>query len=724
MTIPPITWNTMDLHTPAVLLLAILSPALAINTGCGGRLTATSETVNLTSPGFPQTYLKNVNCTWIIAAENENDTIYVEVKTAFPRQYPSKDSPTSCTDDAIRVYNGDTAEAGQLLGTFCSTQKPTYYSSKNSLLIELTTNESITSRGFMLHYSSRPDGNCNSTYTIYNTPVYIPSPGYPDSYSRNLDCVINLVDVMQPPNMRLDILTGDVEGDYPQCANGSLDLYGINGNHIGRFCGNSSTSPVGPYYSNGIYMKLVFSTGSDTSGTGVRLRVSHTRKKAIPFQSPFCGPRFLNATTHPEILKFPEHSTFAPNGVTCTWIITAPDHGMMVRITVLESDVQTSPDDYFACDYSRVTAYNGPSPSDDTILFWCGNSRPTLQSTGSAMTLQSITRYSNGRKGLTLKYFATNETSRCGGSVNLTTDKVTTLTGPYENSSSHDCHWTVRAPGNMNIRIKVRKLKQETDPTNTSTTSNYLELYDGTSTGSTTPGRWWGKSNAYYTSSGTIVTARFITGASDTTRGLQMDIKAGHFNTSQEMSLSADYHDKYFESTNYPFNYPSNIESTWTIQTNDYNQVKIAVIDSRLENSVGCSNDYVEAFDGSDSSAASLGRWCGESQPNKTSSGSFMFLIFRTNSHTSGSGFRILYTAHYKDVDTDTSFPKVALIIVGSIAGVALLFGLPTAICKCASKRAGINEGKNNRSSVSVKAPGGTLDTPSTPDNDKLLNKI
>ncbi|XP_046548882.1 deleted in malignant brain tumors 1 protein-like [Haliotis rubra] len=533
---------------------------------------------------------------------------------------------------------------------------------------------------------------------------------------------------MQPPNMRLDILSGDVEGDYPQCVNASLDLYGIDGNQwlqIGRFCGNSSTSPVGPYYSNGIYMKLVFKTGSDTSGTGFRLRVSHSTKKAIPFQSPFCGPRFLNATTHPKILKFPELSKFAPNGETCTWIMTAPDPGMMVRIVVLDSDVQISPDDYFACAYSRVTAYNGPSPSNDTILFWCGNSRPTLQSTGSAMTLQSITRYSNGRKGFTLKYYATNETSICGGTVNLTTDKVTTLTGPYENSSSQDCHWTVRAPDNMNIRIKVRKLKQETEPTNTSTTSDYLELYDGTSTGSTTPGRWWGKSYAYYISSGTVVTARFITGASDTTRGLQMDFKAGHFNTSQEMRLSADYHDKYFVSTNYPFNYPSNVESTWKIQTDDYDQVKIAVIDSRLENSVGCLTDYVEAFDGSDSSAASLGRWCGGSQPNKTSSGSFMFLIFKTNSHTVNSGFRILYMAHYKEIDTDTGFSKVALIVMGTIAGVALLCGLPPAICKCASKRTGVNEGKNNGRSVSNQAPGDTMDTPSTEDNHKrLLNKI
>ncbi|XP_046548873.1 deleted in malignant brain tumors 1 protein-like [Haliotis rubra] len=641
---------------------------------CGGRLTATSDSLNLTSPGYPYTYFNNLTCIWIITAENENDTIAAVTKSSDI--YPNTEPWNMRDGDMVRVFNGNITGEEQYLGAFNSTNTPTYYSSKDSLLIEFTTDGSITRQGFRMEYTARPEGNCNGTLFIYDTPVYILSPGYPDSYLSNLNCVIMMGKITEPQNMRLDVLSLDIEGDYPQCDNDSVTLYGgYNGleNTIGEFCGNSTTSPVGPYYSNGFFMTLVFKTGSDTSGTGFRLSVSPTSRKVVPPPTKVCGPRFLNATTYPNFLQSPGYPVMSQNNLDCIWVITASKPQMMVRIDVIDSDVQTESWDYLSCKYSRVTAYNGPSINNDTILFWCGVSRPSLQSTGPAMTVQFTTQYSNDKRGFKLKYVETNETFRCGGIVNVTTNEDTILAGPFLNSQ--DCRWTIRAPTGTNIQVNITNVKIIFPPASSKCDMGYLELYDGNNDGSTTPGRWCGRHDSQYISSGNTITARMNSGGTDRYEGLQIYMKAGHFPVSSNKILSASVLDEYLTSPNYPFDCPRITESTWKIEGGDLDnwKIKITVLNSTLDNSDGCDNDYVEAFDGSDSNAPSLGRWCGENTPTKTGSASTMFLKFKSNStHNLGRGFKIRYVIELRGIDT--GFSILGVIVGCSVAGgIALL---------------------------------------------------
>ncbi|XP_046374886.2 deleted in malignant brain tumors 1 protein-like isoform X2 [Haliotis rufescens] len=642
---------------------------------CGGRLTATSEKANLTSPGYPYTYFNNLRCIWIITAENENETIALITKSSNIN--PNTESGNKWDGDMVRVFNGNTTEADQFLGAFNSFYTPAYYSSKDSLLIEFTTEGATTTEGFWMQYTARPEGNCNGTYMIYNTPAYVLSPGYPDSYQSDLECVIMIAEVLVPENMRLDVLSSEMEGNYPRCDNDSVTLFSVYGNDdedtIGEFCGNSSISPVGPYYSNGMIMKLVFKTGSDTSGKGFRLQVSQSSRPVIPHPTHVCGPRFLNASTYPKFLQSPGYPVISQNNLDCVWTMTASDPKMMVRIDVIDSDVQTSID-YLSCKYSRVTAYNGPSIFNATILFWCGVSRPTLQSTGPAMTVQFQTKLSNDKRGFKLKYFETNETYRCGGTVNVTTSRATILTGPYLNSQ--DCHWTIHAPANTNIQINVTNVEVVFTPPSPTCDLGYLELYDGTNTGLSTPRRWCGKHDADYISSGNILTARLNSGATNRYRGLQMYLQAGHFDGSTNTILSAAVVDQYITSPNYPFDCPRITESSWKIEGGDnIFQINIVVKNSSLDLSDGCQNDYVEAFDGSDTNAPSLGRWCGKDKPTKTGSSSTMFLKFKSNSSLNvGRGFKILYILQTREIDT--GFSQTAAIIASSAGAAGGLIAL------------------------------------------------
>ncbi|XP_046548858.1 cubilin-like [Haliotis rubra] len=635
---------------------------------CGGTFIATSQITNFTVPGAPYVSYRNLNCKWIITAENENDT--VQVKSDMQVYYFGSASE-SCKYDVVRVYNGNTTEADQFLGEYCSTQMPNFYSSKKSLLLVLTTDGNKTSIGLQMQYSSRPEGNCNRTHTIYNTPIYILSPGYPNSYDSNLTCNILLFVTMHPRNMRLDVLTADMAGTYPECDTDSVRLIAGTGRYYlaGEFCGNSSLSPIGPYYSNGIFMKLLFQSSSDTSGKVFRLKVSHTSRKVIPHQSENCGPQFRNATAHPKILSSPGYPVISPNQDFCIWKVMASDPKMMVRIVVIDSDAPNFEYGIRSCGY-RVTFYNGPSIFNDTIFSWCGDSKPNLQTTGSAMTIEFQTRFSNSLKGFRLKYFATNETYRCGGTVNITEVGSRTLTGPYQNSQ--DCHWTIHVPASMNIKVKVTNLNPYIIPMATCN-ADYVEIYNGIFDNTSSTSKWCGQYSDDFISSGHTITVRFHSGIDNTHRGIRLIFKAGHLSASRMTSLSANYTDKYIASPNYPFYYPSNIERTWKMDAGEYNRVKLKVIYSQLESSVGCQNDYVEAFDGSDSKATSLGRWCGGTRPNKTSSGSLMFLKFKSNSHVVDKGFIIRYTAEYMGINdsTDLTWPivGVSMGVVGAIIG-------------------------------------------------------
>ncbi|XP_067664504.1 cubilin-like [Haliotis asinina] len=658
---------------------------------CDGNLTATSEEGNFTSLSLIHTTFANQKCTWIITTENENDTVKVTIKGNDTVNVTNKDQlwhlSTRCKHDMVRVYDGNTTEAAQFIGELCSTVNTTYYSSGNTLSVVF---EKLTSKGVQLQYTATTESDCNRTYYIsgpYNNPVYIQSPGYPDSYDSDLECVIVIIDLGYIPNLKLHVVNADIEGDYPQCDNDSVTVFGGDQgtyHHIGEFCGNSSVSPVGPYYSNGRTMKLVFKSDSHTSGAGFQAIVSHSYREVVPYQSRNCGPRYITATTNPESINSPGYPVLSPSNADCIWVIKASDPKMMVRIDVLDSNIRSQ---YFLyqmfCDRSRVTVHDGPSIFNTTLLSWCGRSRPILQSSGPTITVQYHAQDVNNVNGFKFKYFATNETGTCGGTVNITTDKETNLTVPY--GPYRDCIWTIHAPSTTNIQVTTNAVSWYTS---SSCSANYLQIYDGNydNSTSTTHGKWCDYVNADFISSGNVMTVRFYSSAIN--RGLQMNLKAGHFSASLKKSLSASYLTGYITSPNYPFDYPSNVESTWKIDAGSGYHVYIDVVVSRLEYSDGCQNDFMEAFDGGDANALSLGRWCGSSVPTKTSSSSLMFLKFKSNSHKVDKGFKISYSAEMDPIDfsTPTSNVRVRAIVGASIGSVSLLFTIIGAICRLCAR--------------------------------------
>ncbi len=89
--------------------------------------------------------------------------------------------------------------------------------------------------------------------------------------------------------------------------------------------------------------------------------------------------------------------------------------------------------------------------------------------------------------------------------------------------------------------------------------------------------------------------------------------------------------------------YPNNMECIWEISTYIGYHVGLSFINRFfLEDSVNCTNDYIEILDFVDNDWKKLSRVCGRSTPNPfNSTSNKMKVIFRTNQNTVGEGFTV-----------------------------------------------------------------------------------
>lgn len=92
--------------------------------------------------------------------------------------------------------------------------------------------------------------------------------------------------------------------------------------------------------------------------------------------------------------------------------------------------------------------------------------------------------------------------------------------------------------------------------------------------------------------------------------------------------------------------YPPNLNCEWLLKASDNNTIIQLTIDGlELEYCEHCKCDYLEVYDGEESTAVKLGRYC-KGNVHLFSTRQKMFIVFHTDSKTGGKGF----TASHKNV--------------------------------------------------------------------------
>uniref|UniRef100_UPI0037E9C1BC procollagen C-endopeptidase enhancer b n=1 Tax=Semicossyphus pulcher TaxID=241346 RepID=UPI0037E9C1BC len=131
-------------------------PHVEENQFCGGRLTKSQGSVK--TPNWPNTnYPAGISCSWHISVEPSN---VIEVKFVKLDLEPD----TYCRYDYVALFNGGEKDNSRRIGKFCGDRSPgTIITNGNELLVQFVSDLSVTSDGFMAHYSSVPRGSRTPT---------------------------------------------------------------------------------------------------------------------------------------------------------------------------------------------------------------------------------------------------------------------------------------------------------------------------------------------------------------------------------------------------------------------------------------------------------------------------------------------------------------------------------------------------------------------------------
>ncbi|KAM4705056.1 uncharacterized protein WCC33_009902 [Rhinophrynus dorsalis] len=112
---------------------------------CGGILK--DHTGQFQSPGFPQSYQSDMNCTWIIEAPLGYYIILDFLSLVLEEH-------RNCQYDHVLVYDGKEGD-NKLLGRFCGSQPPPQLrSTSNMLTVVMRSDSSVEFDGILLQYSS------------------------------------------------------------------------------------------------------------------------------------------------------------------------------------------------------------------------------------------------------------------------------------------------------------------------------------------------------------------------------------------------------------------------------------------------------------------------------------------------------------------------------------------------------------------------------------------
>ncbi|XP_071347807.1 CUB domain-containing protein 2 [Trachinotus anak] len=141
---------------------------------CGGVLTGLSGVIS--SPGYPQEYSNNADCSWAIHVSNTSIVTLVFLDFQL-------ENNEGCNFDFVALFDGPTV-THRHLGKYCGADKPpNIVTTSNQLLVVFKSDFNIGGRGFKAYYYS---GECQQVLSAVSGNFS--SPHFPSIYPNNINC--------------------------------------------------------------------------------------------------------------------------------------------------------------------------------------------------------------------------------------------------------------------------------------------------------------------------------------------------------------------------------------------------------------------------------------------------------------------------------------------------------------------------------------------------------
>uniref|UniRef100_A0AAX7U3F9 Cubilin n=1 Tax=Astatotilapia calliptera TaxID=8154 RepID=A0AAX7U3F9_ASTCA len=589
---------------------------------CGGML-MTGETPGfLYSPGWPENYPPNQECTWLI--RSPDSTVELTILSL-----DIEDSHT-CYFDSVVVRDGASSQS-PVLANVCGRDHPgSLHSTGDSMYIHFSSDGSISGQGFNASYSKGCGGLLHVDRGVMSTP------NYPQNYRPGLDCSWH---VMVTPGFRISATfqtpfqiqgfgTGCSTGDYLELRNGPDGSSPLLG---GRLCGSSPPSVL-QTTDNHLFIHFVSDASNEASGF----------KLVFEAHSQGCGGFIeVNDNDPPGYITSPNYPQNYPQNIDCIWVITVPN-GEAVQIdfedqfyieptsryTFTFSSLVVFIASYYhiniviffqglqhvfvhlfnSCMYDYLELRDGSTSNNNIISRLCGNTRPSTQhSTGSSMWLRFRTDASVTHQGFKAKY-----SIECGGELNAPSGTISSPNYPNLYPHSRVCRWELVVSPGRKVTLTISDLRLE--GSDTYCVFDYVDVMNGLAVDAPHLQRFCGTvpAGTQVRSSGNTMAVEFRTDASVSSGGFLATYSSDEPAECGGILNNPDGGN--FTSPGYLVsNYSNNINCEWLIQNPQHINSSIVVLieDLHLEDHQTCEADYLQ-FRLGDSSGELLGKFCGQ----------------------------------------------------------------------------------------------------------------
>ncbi|CAL8142101.1 unnamed protein product [Orchesella dallaii] len=411
-------------------------------TGCGGNFSLVhNNATTLLSPGFPLSYLPNLNCEWTFDAPHHSR---IRIK---PEAF-GLESSSSCMYDKVELYDGTRGLPNyELNTTICHimNMNVSYLSSGRFLRVVFKTDGSISHTGFNFTLTTECGG------IVRETRGTITSPNYPNNYVAT-NCIWKIV-VRPGRTIRVTFNTifeiysagGECVTDQLILRNGANDESPFLGS--GRYCGSTSP-PV--LETNGNHLFIHFSSWTQ-GGKGFALTYEEV--------SLGCGGNVLLSDDAPStLISSPNFPQIPPPYTECEWIFTAPQ-GEAVQVTFMVSfQLTVSP----GCQRAGVEVRDGGTAISSELGIFCRDMPGTLTSTENVLYLKFYTDVAEPRNG----FKAEVKIATCGG---IHVGRYGTISSPGFPAAydvNMDCLWTIRAQRGSYLVLEFQNFNLGSTDTN------------------------------------------------------------------------------------------------------------------------------------------------------------------------------------------------------------------------------------------------------------------
>ncbi|MGH0150723.1 UNVERIFIED_CONTAM: hypothetical protein FKN15_032572 [Acipenser sinensis] len=610
---------------------------------CGGDLNAASGTI--TSPNYPNLYPHSRLCEWrITVPEGRRVTLTINDLRIEEHQ--------NCNYDYVAVYNGILLSA-PMLARYCGDvdSGTQVKSSGNTMAVVFVTDASVSNGGFSADYTSDEEAVCGGILNVPDGGNFT-SPGYDgeSSYANNLNCEW----IIQNPshlNSSISISFDDFhlehhltcEWDYIEFRIGNA-----NGELLARFCGQSVPAVPLVVYAPQIWVHFL----SDYTTGDIGFLAKYVFTGCGGLQTGVSG-----------VVASPSYPSPYDNVNRCAWLLEAPE-GHTITLTFTYFDVEP----HTECKWDSVTIMNGGSSGSPVIGQYCGTNSPgTIQSGSNKLVVVFVSDHSVQAGGFYATW--TTDSSGCGGTIHADSGTIKSPGYPQNFPTNSECTWRIIAHEGNHLEMSFSSDFEIPDSSGLCQ-SSYVKVWGGpaevderllaTGCGTAAPASLIAPGNmittrfqtqglvgkgfsaAYTTPHSTctydglkIYSGTTNTGSPITTLcGSQIP---GPFTTAGPMLLNF-YSDSVIV-------YKGFLAKYEVIRKYLHSTLYGDLFNSfHLEASSNCAYDYIAVYDGANTQAPLLGKFCGMVIPSTLkSSSNNLFLVFKTDYSVNAGGWRATF---------------------------------------------------------------------------------